>query len=471
MHKLSFLCIIIPILERSAGFALLSIDVKRIYVSSLGCAKNQVDSELLMTYAEGAGYEVSTSPENADIIVVNSCGFIESAKEESIDTFFSLHNNYPEAKIILAGCLAERYAHDIELEEAAAIFGNHDLSLFPALLGKIEEGEGQIIETPPYPDPDCEEDLRTRYLSLPRSCYLKISEGCNHRCNYCAIPIIRGPLRSRPFDKVVAEAKRLIAEGFYEINIVAQDLGAYGCDWGEGEQFTRLLRTLASLEGDFVIRMLYIHPDTFPLSLIDIVKENPKILPYFDIPFQHADEAVLRGMKRSGNREKYLDLVARIRQALPDAVIRTTLMLGFPGEDRAAFEELMRFVKEARFDWMGSFLYSREEDTVAYAMRGEKEHERAHKVAAKWQKELEEVQSAITAERLERFCGHKYIALVEERIEGEDLAIARIYSQAPEVDGLTVIMGEGLKAGDICEVGVRKVRGVDLEAVLIRKMG
>lgn len=444
--------------------------MKRIYVSSLGCAKNQVDSELLMTYAGDAGYEVVSGPENADIIVVNSCGFIESAKEESLNTFFSLHNSYPDAKVILAGCLAERYAHDIELEEAAAIFGNHDLSKFPEVLKEVEESEEQVIETPPYPDPDREEDRRSSYLSMPRSCYLKISEGCNHRCNFCAIPVIRGPLRSRPFDKVVDEAKRLIAEGFYEINIIAQDLGAYGSDWGKGQQFTRLIRTIAALEGDFVIRMLYIHPDTFPLELIDIVKENPKILPYFDIPFQHADERVLRGMKRTGSREKYLELVNRIRTALPDAVIRTTLMLGFPGEDRAAFEELLAFVREGQFDWMGSFLYSREEDTVAYGMRGEKEHAKAHKEAAKWQKELEELQSGITEKRLERFCGHKYTALVEERIEGEDLAISRIYSQAPEVDGLTVIMGEDLKAGDICEVGVRKVRGVDLEAVLIRKL-
>ena len=445
--------------------------MKRIYVESLGCAKNQVDSELLLTYAGDAGYEIVKEAKDADIIVVNSCGFIESAKEQSLDSFFSLHSAYPDAKIILAGCLAERYAHEIELEEADAIFGNHDLSLFPNVLKKIEEVENeQVVLTPPYPDPDREEDRRSTSLSLPRSSYLKISEGCNHRCNFCAIPIIRGPLRSRPFDKVVAEAKRLISEGVYEINVIAQDLGAYGTDWGSGEQFTRLIKTLANLEGDFVLRMLYIHPDTFPLSLIDIVKENKKILPYFDIPFQHADERVLRGMKRTGNREKYLSLIERIRTSLPDAVIRTTIMLGFPGEDRAAFEELLAFVREAKFDWMGSFLYSREEDTVAYTMRSEREHNKAHKSAALWQKELEEVQSAITEERLKRFVGHTYKALVEENIQNEDLSIARIYSQAPDVDGLTVIMGEDMAPGDVVEVGIRSVRGIDLEAIFIRKI-
>lgn len=443
--------------------------MKKIYLESLGCAKNQVDSEILLSYAEDEGYEYVKNPGEADLIVVNTCGFIESAKEESINTFFSLHDANPEAKIILAGCLAERYANELELEEASAIFGNHDLSAFPSLLKSLD-GDKQIILTPQYPDPDRERDDRSEYLSLPRSCYLKISEGCDHRCNYCAIPVIRGPLRSRPFEAVVNEARRLISEGFYEINVIAQDLGAYGTDWGEGEQFTKLITTLAELDGDFVLRMLYIHPDTFPEKLIQIVKEHDKILPYFDIPFQHADEKVLKGMKRCGNREKYVSLVREIREAIPDAVIRTTLMLGFPGEDRAAFEELLKFAEEARFDWMGSFLYSREEDTPAFDYRGEKEHNKAHKIAAKWQGELEELQSAITEEQLQRFVGRKYKALVEENIKGEDLSIARIYSQAPDVDGLTVIMGDGIAPGDVVEVGIRAVRGLDLEAVLIRKL-
>ncbi len=443
--------------------------MKKIYLESLGCAKNQVDSEILLSYAKDEGYECVKNPGEADLIVVNTCGFIESAKEESINTFFSLHETNPNAKIILAGCLAERYAKELELEEASAIFGNHDLSAFPSLLKKLEGGK-QIILTPEYPDPDRERDDRSEYLSLPRSCYLKISEGCDHRCNYCAIPVIRGPLRSRPFEAVVNEAKRLISEGFYEINVIAQDLGAYGTDWGEGEQFTKLITALAELEGDFVLRMLYIHPDTFPEKLIQIVKDHDKILPYFDIPFQHADEKVLKGMKRSGNREKYVALVNRIREAMPEAVIRTTLMLGFPGEDRAAFEELLKFAEEARFDWMGSFLYSREEDTPAFDYREEKEHNKAHKIAAKWQGELEELQSRITEEQLQRFVGKKYKALVEENIKGEDLSIARIYSQAPDVDGLTVIMGEGIAPGDVVEVGIRAVRGLDLEAVLIRKL-
>ncbi|MCR5731400.1 MAG: 30S ribosomal protein S12 methylthiotransferase RimO [Sphaerochaetaceae bacterium] len=445
--------------------------MKKIYIESLGCAKNQVDSEILLSYADDEGYERTQVPSEADVIVVNTCGFIESAKTESIDTFFSFRNAFPDKKIVLAGCLAQRYATELELNEADAIFGNHDLGAFPKVLEGLEKSKKQIIAAPEYPDPDSERDERKYNLSMPRSAFLKISEGCNHRCNYCAIPLIRGGLRSRPFDAVMTEARRLVDSGIYEINIIAQDLGAYGTDWGNGERFCELIKALSEIEGNFVLRMLYIHPDTFPEKLIDIVKNsNGKILPYFDIPFQHADHKVLVGMKRTGSREIYVDLIKRIRKALPDAVIRSTLMLGFPGEGREEFEELLRFVEEAQLDWMGSFLYSREEDTPAYSMRNQREHNKAHKEAAKWQVELEELQSEITAKRLESFVGKKYLALVEENIKGEDLSIARIYSQAPEVDGATVIMGSDMKPGDVVEVGIRSVRGVDLEAIKIRNI-
>ena len=436
----------------------------KIYIESLGCAKNQVDSEILLTEALHKGYVRTEDPAEADLIVVNTCGFIESAKAESIDTFFSLHDANPDAKIIMAGCLAQRYGSEMELEEADAIFGNHDLGKFSELLSSLDKKEVLI---PEYPDPDREADERDVLLGYPRSAYLKISEGCNHRCNYCAIPLIRGPLSSRRHDDIIAEAKDLAAQGFYEINLVAQDLGAYGTDNGGGERFTDLVEELAQLDGDFVLRMLYIHPDTFPRRLIQVVRDNPKILPYFDIPFQHSHPKVLRGMKRTGDREGYVGLINEIRDAIPDAVIRSTLMLGFPGEDEEAFEDLMRFIDEAQLDWMGSFLYSREEDTPAWSMRGEREHRKAAKQAAIWQQELQARQEEITAKRLGRFVGRRFRALVEEPIQGEDLAIARIYSQAPDVDGLTVIMGEDLKAGQVVDVGIRAVRGVDLEAVLI----
>ncbi len=435
-------------------------------MESLGCAKNQVDSEILLSYAGESGYTRTDDVTEADVIVVNTCGFIESAKEESVNTFFALREKNPDAKIIMAGCLAQRYGKEMELEEADAIFGNHDLSYFPQVLEDVEKKERTVL-VPEYPDPDRERDDRNELLSFPRSAYLKISEGCNHCCSYCAIPVIRGSLRSRPFEKVVKEAERLISTGVYEINVVAQDLGAYGLDLYGKSRFVELMDTLSSLSGDFVLRMLYIHPDTFPEELIDLVSKREKILPYFDIPVQHANHEVLLSMKRTGSGKVYGDLFERIRKKNPDAVIRTTLMLGYPGEDRAAFEELLTFIEEAKPDWMGSFLYSREEDTPAYRMRNQKDHDKAQREAKKWQKELEEKQSEITQKSLERFVGRTYKALVEETIEGEDLAISRIYSQAPDVDGLTVIMGRGLKSGDVVNVGIRSVRGVDLEGILI----
>ena len=441
--------------------------MKKIYIESLGCAKNQVDSEVLATLAEDAGYTLTSRPDEADVITVNTCGFIEDAKKEALDTFFSFRNGYPDKKIILAGCLAQRYFDEIELPEADAIFGNHDLSFFPQLLDSLERAEGQV-RLCPETDRMKHDCTRRHLMSRKGSAYLKISEGCNHRCAYCAIPLIRGPLVSRPEEDIIAEARGLIADGVYEINLGAQDLGAYGTDWEDGKsRFSELVDRIAGLEGNFVIRMLYIHPDTFPMDLLEVVSRNRKILPYFDIPFQHSHPSVLRPMRRTGDRKTYVSLVRRIREALPDAVIRSTLMLGFLGEDEEAFNDLLRFVDEAELDWMGSFLYSREEDTPAWSMRNQKEHDRAHRKAARWQKELEARQEAITCSRLERFVGRTFTALVEEPVKGEDLAIARIYSQAPDVDGLTVIMGEGMREGDIVNVGIRAVRGLDLEAVLI----
>ncbi len=442
--------------------------MKKIYVESLGCAKNQVDSEILLSLAEKEGYSAVSRPSDADVIVVNTCGFIESAKKEAVDTFFSLRNAFEDKKIVLAGCLAQRYFGELELDEADAIFGNHDLSAFPEVLRRLETEKTQV-RLCPEGDRSKSDCRRTQLLSRKGSAYLKISEGCNHRCNYCAIPLIRGPLVSRKRENIISEARDLISRGVWEINVVAQDLGAWGSDFADGkETFTSLIEELAGLEGDFVLRMLYIHPDTFPMELIDAVARCPKILPYFDIPFQHSWPGVLRGMKRTGSRESYVGLINAIRDRIPDAVIRSTLMLGFPGEDEEAFNDLMRFVDEAQLDWMGSFLYSREEDTPAYSMRGEREHRKAHKQAAVWQNELEEKQTQITQKRLERFVGRTYRAIVEEPVAGEDLAIARIYSQAPDVDGLTVIMAEDLHEGDIVTVGIRAVRGFDLEAVPVR---
>ncbi len=447
---------------------------KFLYIENLGCAKNQVDAEVMAHNLEKDGWILTDDVSKASLIIVNTCGFIESAREESIDSFFSLKEQNPKAKIIVSGCLAQRYAQDLEtqLPEANGVFGNRNLAEINTFVQEVENQPKKaqakpVVLTPQYPDPDSESDERNILFSFPGSAYLKISEGCNHRCGYCAIPLIRGSLRSRPKNAVLTEAKRLIASGIKEINLIAQDLAAYGTDWDGQSHFCELLKEITALDGDFRVRMLYIHPDAFPMELIDLVKNNPKIIPYFDIPFQHASPKLLVPMKRTGNRLVYEKLVDTIRSKLDKCVIRTTIMLGFPGDTKEDFDEVYRFVEHCRFNWMGSFLYSREEGTYAWDLTTEEEHKALIKQASTWQKKLGKLQEKISSQRLEEFVGQECDVLIEELIDGEDLAIGRIWAQAPEVDGLTVVMGRDMAPGQVYRCGIRKVNGIDLEAVKI----
>ena len=442
------------------------INKKYLYIENLGCAKNQVDAEVMSRSLEKDGWTMTDDASAADLIIVNTCGFIESAREESINTFFELHEMNPKAKIIVSGCLAQRYGEELseQLSEADGIFGNRDLK---QINGFVKDIDKRRLLIPDYPDPDSEIYDRSFLFSYPGSAYLKISEGCNHRCGFCAIPLIRGSLRSRKMDVVLDEARNLVGKGIKEINLIAQDLAAYGTDWDGKSRFLELLQKITAIEGDFKVRLLYIHPDAFPFELLDMIRTNPKILPYFDIPIQHASAKLLRPMKRLGDAASYTALVSKIREALPECVIRTTIMLGFPGETDEDFEQVYDFVKKNRFNWMGSFVYSREEGTYAYDLTDDKTHEALSKVAAKRQKKLEKLQEKITSECLQQFVGKEYDVLIEELIEGEDLAIGRIWAQAPEVDGLTVVMGRGMESGNVYRCGITKVNGVDLEAVRI----
>jgi ribosomal protein S12 methylthiotransferase len=438
-----------------------------LYIENLGCAKNQVDAEILSCSLEKDGWSLTDDAQKADLILVNTCGFIESAREESINTFFELRELNPKARIIVSGCLAQRYGQELseQLPEADGIFGNRDLKQINGFVENLSPKSRLLV--PEYPDPDSEIYDRKELFGYPGSAYLKISEGCNHRCGFCAIPLIRGGLRSRSMDSILDEARTLVARGVREINLIAQDLAAYGTDQGGKSRFPELLQKITDIPGDFRVRMLYIHPDAFPFEILDMIRTNPKIIPYFDIPIQHASPALLRPMKRMGDAQVYTDLVSRIRSALPECVIRTTIMLGFPGETDADFDMVYDFVKTNRFNWMGSFVYSREEGTYAWDLTDEKTHDALSKVAARRQKKLEKLQEKITSEHLQEFVGREYDVLIEELIEGEDLAIGRIWAQAPEVDGLTVVMGRGMEPGKVYRCGITKVNGVDLEAVRI----
>ena len=443
------------------------------YMENLGCSKNQVDAETMIKILEDENLVRTQVIQEADLIVVNTCGFIESAREQSINTFFDLHQVNPKAKLVLSGCMAQRYAKELkeQLPEADAIFGNRDLSQITDVVRRIFSGD-RVVAVPAYPPAEKEVYERNELLNFPGSSYLKISEGCNHRCSYCAIPLIRGDLRSKKSEIILNEARALIQKGVREINLIAQDLAAYGTDQEDGEsKFMQLLEDLVALDGDFWIRLLYIHPDAFPAELPSFMKQNPKVLPYFDIPFQHADTSILRSMGRTGTKESYLQLIESIRSTLPHAVIRSTILLGYPGETENAFEEVLDFLSQAKIEWVGSFLYSSEECTKAGALIGEKDHKKALKTAAKYQKRLEALQSTITRDALVRFINKEVDVLIEELVEGEDLAIGRMYAQAPEVDGLTVVMGRNFKSGEVIRCGITAVNGIDLEAVRIEEKG
>lgn len=430
------------------------------YLVHLGCAKNQVDAEVMTRYLHNEGWKPAESPEDADYIIVNSCGFIRPAKEESIETTLQLRERYPGKKIILAGCLAQRYGAELSALYGTVdgIFGNRALSEIHAFLRRLKPGATEVF-TSTHAE---EVPERDHLFNLPGSAYLKVSEGCNNRCSFCAIPLIRGNLRSRSIEDILGELRGLLRRGVFEINLIGQDLGAYGSDLGNGG-VVELLKNISALPGKFWIRLLYIHPDHFPRDMLDVIGADPRILPYFDIPFQHASDRVLARMNRRGHAAEYLGLVRDIRASLPDAVIRTTFLVGFPGERRKDFAVLREFQHALSADWLGVFTYSREEGTPAASMG--RLRPLPGRTAEGRRKILMETQEDITAHNLERFKGRVLPVLVEEQVEGEDLALGRIYAQAPEVDGLTVVHTAEADPGQVLNCKITGVRGYDLQAL------
>jgi ribosomal protein S12 methylthiotransferase len=425
-----------------------------------GCAKNQVDAEEIRARLESAGWKAVEGPEDALIIIVNSCGFIESAKKESLDAVLSLKAQYPQARVLLAGCLSQRYSDALssDLPEADGIFGNGDLSKVVDAVETLAAGSRTVLV--PKAAPFACVPRKERF-SFPRSAYIKITEGCSNHCAFCAIPLIRGEARSRTLSDVTSEARGLIADGVYEINLIGQDLGAYGMDTLGRRALPELLSELGRIAGDFCVRMLYIHPDHFPEGLLDACAKDPRMLPYFDLPFQHASTSLLRSMNRVGDAETYLKLIATIRTRLPDAVLRSTFLVGFPGETDEDFKALRDFQEKAQLDWMGAFEYSKEEGTPAAGFKGRV----LKKTAAARRASVEDAQRPITEARLKRFLGKTLAVLVEEPVPGEELSLGRCYAQAPDVDGLVVINAL-LRPGDIVRVRIIAVNGVDLEGVV-----
>lgn len=443
---------------------------RRFFIDLYGCAKNQVDAEEISTRLEAAGWTRVPDADGADLMLVNSCGFIESAKKESIDAVLSHKAARPASRVMLAGCLSQRYPEELgaALSEADAVFGNADLSRVVEAAEAALAGTRPVLAPArvPYRPPE-----RKELFGWKGSAYVKIAEGCSNHCSFCAIPLIRGDLDSRPVDDVVAEIESLLARGVYEIDLIGQDLGSYGRDSGGGQLLPALLARLSALEGDFRVRMLYIHPDRFPLEILDACERDPRVLPYFDIPFQHGSPRILKAMGRKGDPDAYLGLIGKIRDRLPDAVIRSTFLVGFPGETEEDFALLREFQERSRLDWLGAFAYSKEEGTAAAKLKGAV----PKKIAGRRKAELEAAQTAITEERMARFVGREFEVLIEERIEAPDgegagadgsdeaFSLGRAWFQAPEVDGLCVVRGE-FEPGAVVKARTFALRGVDLEA-------
>jgi ribosomal protein S12 methylthiotransferase len=442
-------------------------------IESLGCAKNQVDSELLIAELERSGLQWASEADRADAVIVNTCGFITSAKEESIRTALQLKQRYPAKKVILAGCLVQRYGAVLSqaLEELDGFVGLFDPQGIRELLVPVAPGCERRAERGRQPggaehigrgaERGRQPGRRERLLSYPGSAYLKIAEGCGNRCSYCAIPLIRGPLASRTRAEILGEAEDLLARGVRELVLIAQDLGSFGMDRGAPE-LPSLLRDLARIGGEFWVRLLYIHPDHFPEEILELQAADPRLLPYFDLPFQHASPNVLSRMGRRGSSETYLALIRRIRARLPDAVLRSTFLVGFPGETEEDFHRLLEFQQAAELDWVGVFAYSREEGTPAYGFRGRV----SRRLAQSRKAQVEQAQVPITARRLERHLGRTLPVLIEEPVNGETLSLGRAYLQAPEVDGLVVVRAASLPPGSLHRVRLERLAGVDLEGSL-----
>ena len=434
----------------------------RYYLDPFGCAKNQVDAENMMACLNSAGWSAAVDAEEADIIIVNSCGFIESAKRESIDAVIGWRRLYTDKKILLSGCLAQRYPKELaeSLSEADGFFGTEDISNIVRKVNSLFNETISLLPTARCPLPTASRPL----LSLPGSAYVKISEGCDNRCAFCAIPLIRGPLRCRNVEDIVDECRGLLARGIRELCIIGQDIGSYRSG---GLALPELLNAIAGLSGDFWVRLLYMHPDHFPLSILDIIERDTRFLPYFDIPFQHSSQKILRAMNRRGMADDYITLAETIRGRLPAAVIRSTFLVGFPGETDADFASLLDFQDKIRPDWLGCFSYSREDGTAAYTMKGRV----PKKIAAARKREIEDRQIKITEQSMDHFIGQSLNVLLEEQFdsgedaESEGLWLGRLYCQAPEVDGAAVVAGESprLKAGAVVPCRVTARRGIDLE--------
>ncbi len=436
-----------------------------VYMITLGCARNRVDSEVMLGLLGEGGWGVAENSKDADVIIVNTCGFIQAAKEESIDTILEmakLKEKKPSLKLIVAGCLSQRYKNQLAkgLPEVDFFVGVDEFSKIKDYITS-NPSAGSVFAK------------RTHYLyseHLPRlntlnkiSAYVKIAEGCQHQCSFCIIPAIRGKLRSRPIQSVVAEVNKLVDGGVKEVNLIAQDLAAYGRERGVDELLP-LLRELVKIKDLYLVRLLYVYPENIDDELLDFIADQPKIAKYLDIPVQHASNKILKAMKRDIDQEGLEAVLKKVRQKIPEMNIRTTVMVGFPGETQDDFEQLLSFVEEQKFDHLGCFTYSQEPGTVAARLPDQIDQE----IMDFRQSEIMSRQKSISKQKLERYIGKTFPVLVEgTHPETNYFYVARAEWQAPEVDGSIIINEGDAKIGQVHWVEVVDAYEYDLLAKIV----
>jgi ribosomal protein S12 methylthiotransferase len=481
-----------------AGLAITAILAMKIGFVSLGCPKNLVDGEVMLGIARAAGHEITPDAASADVLVVNTCAFIDQAKQESIDAILEMASQKRDGKcsrLVVTGCLAERYRDELrkEIPEIDAVLGTGEV---PAILdavagtrrdsrfairdsqahdstqpltffrssGKIAESEPRAASREPRTPPTYIYDADTpRLLTTPKHfAYVKVAEGCDYTCAFCIIPTLRGGYRSRTADSIVREARRLAAQGVRELLLISQDTTFYGIDRGERGALARLLRELNAIDGLTWIRLLYLYPTTITDDVLDAMAECEKVCRYVDLPLQHASAGVLKRMRRPGNRKTYDRLLARIRERVPDVTLRTTLIVGFPGETDTDFGELESFVADTRFDHVGVFTYSHEEGTRAYGLADDVPApvKRARRNA------LMARQKRIVADTQKSRVGSVVPVLIDGPSPEHELVLqGRLEGQAPDIDPVVVLTDcdpDRHRAGDLIRVRIVGAKGYDL---------
>ncbi|MFC5702060.1 30S ribosomal protein S12 methylthiotransferase RimO [Cohnella faecalis] len=434
---------------------------EKVSVVTLGCEKNLVDSEIMSGLIHQRGFSLVQKPEEATVVIVNTCGFIDAAKEESVNTILSLAELKETSRLkalIVSGCLTQRYKQELmtEMPEIDGIVGTGDFHRINDIIDEALGGRKPVyVGNPVF----TYEENMPRLLSTPsHTAYVKIAEGCDNACTFCSIPIMRGKFRSRSVESIVSEVKSLAAQGVKEVSLIAQDSTNYGTDLYDGFKLPELLNKVSEVEGIAWVRLHYAYPGFFTDELIETIATNPKICKYIDMPLQHSEDSILKRMRRPGRQRDIRELIAKIRARIPDVAIRTSMIVGFPGETEEDFNSLCEFVRELKFDRLGVFAYSQEEDTPANRLPKQLSDEVKQTRAIA----LMEIQREVAKENAAKYVGRTIEVLVERYDGRSDVYVGRSQFDAPEVDGEVYITGCSTEIGEIRRVRITHAYEYDL---------